>query len=407
MTLSPDTPSAHLPSQSSQTFLLHTTLPHSFASVSTLIDSSATDNFIDKSLATLVATPQKLPLPIHLTLFDSSSTSTGDITHYVQITLSFANGQRQDLWLLVTCLHASTPLILGLPWLRSTNPRIDWWNLTLNFNCQAMEPPETISFNSFVLNAQLGESSQVLTTLVNSGATGTPIELQLFDGKPTTAKPITKSHTSSITLDNGLWFLVHLLVTQLPEVTPIVLELPWLHDVNSNIDWKDLTMNEAGATGNPTALLDNSGEPLSTQHILSAPPVFPPNIPHNKYKGPRYSTPRPWTTLDLGDMDQPSRPLDPDILDIKIIGLGPFTCILQDSTPAFQLHIFLALPEEHLGADTMAPELKTEKQILHKVVPLEYHEFADVFSEGSAKELPPHQSYDHKINLKDGLHPRA
>ncbi|KAG6882957.1 hypothetical protein C0993_008498, partial [Termitomyces sp. T159_Od127] len=89
--LFPDTSSTHLPSQSSQTLLLRTTLPHSSTLVSTLIDSGATNNFIDESLATLATTPQKLPLPIRLTLFDGSSTSASDITHYIQTTLTFAN----------------------------------------------------------------------------------------------------------------------------------------------------------------------------------------------------------------------------------------------------------------------------------------------------------------------------
>ncbi|KAG6863200.1 hypothetical protein C0993_012502, partial [Termitomyces sp. T159_Od127] len=87
-------------------------------------------------------------------------------------------------------------------------------------------------------------------------------------------------------------------------------------------------------------------------------------------------------------------------LNIKIIGLAPFARIIQDGTPAFQLHISLALPEEHLGADTTTLEPKSEEQILHEVVPPEYHEFAAVFSEGRTKELLPHWSY--KIYLKDG-----
>ncbi|KAG6899679.1 hypothetical protein C0993_007990 [Termitomyces sp. T159_Od127] len=90
-------------------------VPHSSTSVNTLVDSGATDNFINKFLATLAATPWKLPLPICLTLFNGSSTSTSNITHYVQTTLTFANSQQQDLQLLVTHLHASAPLILGLP----------------------------------------------------------------------------------------------------------------------------------------------------------------------------------------------------------------------------------------------------------------------------------------------------
>ncbi|KAG6867852.1 hypothetical protein C0993_010226 [Termitomyces sp. T159_Od127] len=142
-----DTPLAHLPSQSSQILLLHTTLPHSSAPINTLVNSGTTDNFIDKSLATLATTPQKLPLPIHLTLFDGSSTSAGDITHYVQTTLNFANGQWQDLQLLVTCLHASALLILGLPWLRSTNLHINWQNLTLHFASTMVSDFRSISWS--------------------------------------------------------------------------------------------------------------------------------------------------------------------------------------------------------------------------------------------------------------------
>ncbi|KAG6882965.1 hypothetical protein C0993_008472 [Termitomyces sp. T159_Od127] len=241
MALSLNTPLAHLPSKSSQILLLRTTLPHSSAPNSTLVDSGATNNFIDESLATLAATLQKLPLPVCLTLFDGSSTSTSDVTHYMQTTLTFANGQ-----------------------------------------------------------------------------------------------------------------------------------------------------HEAGATSAPTAPLSNSGKPPFPWHTLSTPPAFPPNIPCNKYKGPNYPIHRPWMPSDPDDVDQPPKPLDPDALDIKIISPAPFACIIQDGTPTFQLHISLVLLKEHLGADTTTLETKTEEQILHEVVPPEYHEFADLFSEGSTKELPPH-----------------
>ncbi|KAG5335243.1 hypothetical protein C0989_001719 [Termitomyces sp. Mn162] len=93
-------------------------------------------------------------------------------------------------------------------------------------------------------------------------------------------------------------------------------------------------------------------------------------------------------------------PINTRALDIEIIGAVPFAHILQDGTPTFQLQITPALPEEYLCAETTLPEQKTEEQILHEVVPPEYHEFADVFSEGSAKELSPHCSYNHKIDLE-------
>ncbi|KAG5721963.1 hypothetical protein E4T56_gene18482 [Termitomyces sp. T112] len=98
-------------------------------------------------------------------------------------------------------------------------------------------------------------------------------------------------------------------------------------------------------------------------------------------------------------------PINSRDLNIKIIGAVPFACLLQEGTPAFQLQVMPALPKEYLCTGTTAPESKTEEQILSKVVPPEYHEFADMFSEGSAKELPPHCSYNYKINLKEGTSP--
>jgi hypothetical protein len=38
-------------------------------------------------------------------------------------------------------------------------------------------------------------------------------------------------------------------------------------------------------------------------------------------------------------------------------------------------------------------------------VPLDYHEFADVFDKGKASQLPPHHLYDLKINLEEGSTP--
>ncbi|KAG5334834.1 hypothetical protein C0989_002894 [Termitomyces sp. Mn162] len=97
MVLAPDNPPAHLPSHSS-TNLLHTTLPFTAKPVPILVDSSATDNFVDKSLAVLAPQPlHRLPAPIPLKLFDGDSTPAGDITHCLEMTMTFADGQQQEL----------------------------------------------------------------------------------------------------------------------------------------------------------------------------------------------------------------------------------------------------------------------------------------------------------------------
>ena len=38
-------------------------------------------------------------------------------------------------------------------------------------------------------------------------------------------------------------------------------------------------------------------------------------------------------------------------------------------------------------------------------IPSEYHKFADIFSKTKAETLPPHYSYDLKINLEEGAQP--
>ncbi|KAG6879019.1 hypothetical protein C0992_005846 [Termitomyces sp. T32_za158] len=122
MVIAPDTPSILLPSHSLQSLLLCTTITPSKETINTLIDSGATDNFIDEAWAALApGPPRKLPIPICLCLFDGNASSAGDITHFVRLPITFANRQQQELWLLVTKLYASAPLILGLPWLGSMN----------------------------------------------------------------------------------------------------------------------------------------------------------------------------------------------------------------------------------------------------------------------------------------------
>ncbi|KAG5349043.1 hypothetical protein C0989_006420, partial [Termitomyces sp. Mn162] len=189
----------------------------------------------------------------------------------------------QELQLLVTKLHPSAPIILGFSWLCSTNPRINWPSLTLRLDQDnptdsglvpfdvsppsensktTIDQPQTPlqlcsrSARSFIIYVRLGGSLKVLPTLVDSGASSVfisnqldlqhnnldkPLKLQLFDGSPTTTR-ITQYHDNTLTLNNDLQFQAQLLVTQLPPSTPIVLRLPWLQDVNPDINWKNLTM---------------------------------------------------------------------------------------------------------------------------------------------------------------------
>ncbi|KAG5722767.1 hypothetical protein E4T56_gene7962 [Termitomyces sp. T112] len=153
--------------------------------------------------------------------------------------------------------------------------------------------------------------------------------------------------------------------------------------------------------------------------MVIAPDTLPAHLPSNSSHTLLHTT-LPFSTNSvptLVDSDKPisirdptaaipsPTPIDPEALDIKIIGTIPFAHILQDGTSAFQLQIMPALSEEYLHAKTTLLEQKTEEQILHEVVSPGYHEFADIFSEGSVKELLLHHSYNYKINLEEGTSP--
>lgn len=47
---------------------------------------------------------------------------------------------------------------------------------------------------------------------------------------------------------------------------------------------------------------------------------------------------------------------------------------------------------------------KEEKPVVHEV-PVEYHEYLDLFSKEEADKLPPHRTYDHEIPLEEGKTP--
>ncbi|KAG5727484.1 hypothetical protein E4T56_gene11986 [Termitomyces sp. T112] len=321
-------------------------------------------------------------------------------------------------------------ILCGFSWLHSTNPCINWPSLTLRLDRDNPTDSRLVPFNvspssknskttidhpqtplqlhfrstwSFIINVQLNDSSKVFPTLVNSGASGTFIsnqlglqhndldkllKLQLFDGSPAMTR-ITQYHDNTLTLDNDLQFQAQLLVTQLPSPTPIMLRLLWLQDVNPNIDWKNLTMqfpsSKTPMSSTPVPVPPEQPrvpQPLMTTLTKKEMPLHL-SHPQSHYDGCLLTYPGINTKAhDSSTTTLTSNSVDSGNLNIKIIGTIPFACLLQDGTPTFQLQIMPALPEEHLHTGTTAPESKMD-----------------------AKELPPHHSYDHKIDLEEGTSP--
>ena len=98
-----------------------------------LIDSGAEGQFIDINFAKTHRIPlHKLDVPIPVRNVDNTPNSQGPITHYA-IRCTFLNQKLVFIWYLATLLGKQT-IILGLPWLRRLNPKINWSQGTVEIN---------------------------------------------------------------------------------------------------------------------------------------------------------------------------------------------------------------------------------------------------------------------------------
>lgn len=90
-----------------------------------MIDSGATALFINKKFVeknSILKRPLKNQIKVNN--IDGTSNKAGYITHYTRLTLSIG-AYKEDTEFLITDLSPES-LILGLPWLKKVNPRIDW-----------------------------------------------------------------------------------------------------------------------------------------------------------------------------------------------------------------------------------------------------------------------------------------
>src|SRR6266568_2225389 len=90
---------------------------------SALIDSGAQGCFVDKSQVDKGKT-RRLARPIIIRNVDGTQNVAGKITHETRVKYQIGN-QDFDEWFLIMKLGDQS-MILGTPWLKEHNPRIDW-----------------------------------------------------------------------------------------------------------------------------------------------------------------------------------------------------------------------------------------------------------------------------------------
>jgi hypothetical protein len=90
-----------------------------------LVDSGATGSFINRDLVQKRKIPMlRLPRPLHAQNIDGTHNSGGVIRHKVSIFVRIGDAEERRKFFVLNC--GKENMILGQPWLRETNPTINW-----------------------------------------------------------------------------------------------------------------------------------------------------------------------------------------------------------------------------------------------------------------------------------------
>jgi hypothetical protein len=90
-----------------------------------MVDCRATENFIDKKYAEQVGIPlDKKKIPGRVLAVNGREVASGPVTHDTTVELTTNN--HQEMIKLHCITISNSPIILGLPWLKKHNPKINW-----------------------------------------------------------------------------------------------------------------------------------------------------------------------------------------------------------------------------------------------------------------------------------------
>jgi len=323
-----------------------------------LVDSGASDNFIDPSIVP-PSTYVPLSHPIALELFDGSTTTAGVITHKVRAPVEYTTGQSHEIDFLITPLHPGSQIVLGLPWLRSVKPSINWQDL----HCSLPDLPQTVA------KAIPRNPASTLRACPSSSLTEPLSQPASQDPKPSSRRSTEPLFSRQDTTSLG------------PSAEPLFDAVP-----------KDARFS--GSSAEPLLLQDLTNSPEHKEVVEPLPQPTP--------DASRTNTP------DLEEVVEPLPQPTPDDLDIRIIGAAPFDLLRRQGAYCCVINtheILKHVTEEPVDEPDFSEYTDDELKNFKDKVPECYHDFADVFSEGVARKLPPHRSYDHTIEVEEGKQP--
>ena len=314
------------------------------------------------------ARAQKLPIytlsrPRPLRAFDG--TFTNPVTQYTRVAVNIKGHFEKSVFMFLTRLD-HYPIIIGLPWLRQHNPRIDWRAFTMLFDdphcqeCCCFGKP-TVSGDTIV-----PVTHRKTHIIPHHRPTGDSSILRIKPWSPTT--PSTKIVQAPVA--GTIELLAH--DVSLPEP-----DVPMTDDLGCN----------------------DSGYESEKPKISRSPASKRGKKQRRKHR----------------DAISPPEPVKP--LDVCRIGAAPFLLLAKKKkkNTLFTVNLRdldLALnptPALDLCAST-AEELRNREEQKKNIdprtlCPIEYHALLEVFDRAESKTLPLPRSHDHRIQLKEGAVP--
>src|SRR5437868_7772000 len=118
-------------------FMINTKIHNGKTEITTnaMIDSAATEDFIDYSFAMVHQLPlKKIKQPRNIYMVDGTVSQAGPITHTTEVPMDIGNHKEKITFLIARLIKHE--VILGMPWLTNHQPRIKWGKQEVTFESE-------------------------------------------------------------------------------------------------------------------------------------------------------------------------------------------------------------------------------------------------------------------------------
>jgi len=206
-----------------------------------------------------------------------------------------------------------------------------------------------------------------------------PVVLRLLDRS--VGAIITCATDITIRFSTNDMILLKFYITKLDSTSAFVFGHNWLHRYNLLIDW-------------------SAGQITYFRRL-------PPSVPSSARPGTNSSPEPPVASFISASDPLPSVDSPPISVPLGNSSSSPSISFINAATYARLAHVKgnTIFSISISVSDSVAVCSASVEQVDLSSIPEDYHEFADVFSKSQASTLPPHQSYDLKIDLEEGAEP--